>query len=119
MVLLFILMAIAATMISYQQIPHSLVLHINNRWHIMLVGEARPDHLIYHGSDFVTRDSNRANLWLSGVGPIEWLQNRVDVKTDAIRINNTLISTSHAHSEAHIMLYPDGRISKGQLVQHP
>ena len=84
----------------------------------MLVGEARPDLLNYHGSDFVTRDANRANLWLTGIGPIEWRHNRLDVKNDAIRINDTLISTSHAHSEVHIMLYPDGRISKGQLVQH-
>ena len=117
-VLFFILLAVAATILSYRQIPHSLVVHINDRWHVMLVGESRVDKLNYHANDFVTHDSNRANLWLSGAGPIVWQQNHINVKANAITINDNVIATSHAHSEAHITLYPDGRISKGQLNIH-
>ena len=93
-------------------------MHINDRWHVMLVGESRMDKLDYHASDFVTQDSNRANLWLNGIGTIMWQKNRVEVNANSITINDKMIATSHAHSEAHIMLYPDGRISKGTLVQH-
>ena len=117
-VLLLVLLAFAVTLISYRQIPHSLVMHVNDRWHIMLVGESNTNKLDYHASDFVMQDYNQANIWLHGHGPIQWRQNHISVQDDAIIINNKSISTTHADSEAHLTLYPDGRISKGELQLH-
>ena len=117
-ILVFILLAIIATLVSYRQIPHSLVVHINDRWHVMLVGESRVDKLSYHANDFVTEDSNRANLRLRGTGLIQWQRNRILVQANAISINDHVIATDHEHSEAHIMLYPHGRVTKGQLNLH-
>ena len=115
-VLLFILLAIIATYISFNTIPHSVVLHINDRWHVTLVGETRINQLNYHRNDFVTQTSDTGNLWLNGNGEIRWQQHQLYVQTSGLNINGQVITVSDAHSQAHLMLYPDGRISKGKLV---
>ena len=115
-VLLFILFAGIVTYITYNKIPHSVVIHINDRWHVMLVGETRINHLNYHGDNFVTENSNAANLWLRGTGLIQWQAHRINVQNLSIMINHQEIATSHEHSQVHLMLYPDGRVTKGKLA---
>jgi hypothetical protein len=115
-VLLFITLALYATYLSYQTIPHSLVIHFNNRWHLMLVGETQSSHVDYHARDFVTINSNSANLWLNGAGQITWKTHQLEVSDVAIRINNQVVSRDNPHSEIHLMLYPDGHITKGKYT---
>ena len=117
-ILLFLLLAFLATYFSFSKIPHSLVIHINNEWHLLLVGETNPAHLEYHGSEFTSTASNTANLWLNGRGILKWQSHEIDIMPTGIRINQQMISKSDEHSAAHLTLYPDGRISKGKLDLH-
>lgn len=118
-VLLLVILAFIATYISFQRIPHPLVLHINDHWHIMLIGETRESGLEYRRDDFMLSDSNSANLWLNGSGSIVWQQLQIEVQPTTLIINGKSISTSTDKSQAHLMLYPDGRISKGRFaLQH-
>jgi len=117
-VLFFMLFAFLATYITFTKIPHSLVVHINDEWHLLLVGETNTAHLEYHGADFVSTASNTANLWLTGHGFIKWQAQQIEVTPTGIHINDKIISKSNSNSEAHLMLYPYGRISKGKFESH-
>ena len=117
-VLSFLLLAFLATYVTFTRIPHSLVIHINNEWHLMLVTETNTAHLDYHGAEFTSTASNTANLWLTGQGLIKWQSHEIEIMPTTMRINRQIIRKNDVHSEAHLMLYPDGRISKGKFDIH-
>jgi len=114
-IVLFFAAALIATYVSFHKIPHSLVLHINDRWHVMLVGETRATHLDYHAEDFVTNNSDAGNLWLTGAGKLQWQAHAIVVQASDLLIDHNVITTSSTRRNVHLMLYPDGRISKGRL----
>ncbi len=118
-VLAFLLLAVVFAVTTFNKIPHSVILHLNQQWHILLVGESDSRHVIYHGDDFSMQNVDKGNLWLQGQGQLDWQQNRILVEQNSLKINETVIDKSDPRFGATLLLYPNGQISKGKLDMSP
>lgn len=106
-----------ALLISYvimQRIPHDLVLHINDKWHIMLIGEDLSSEIRYDSQQFTLSKQNKANLWLHGKGKLQWHEHTITIAELELRFNEKVISTSKKSLVVNLFLYPDGRVLKGK-----
>jgi hypothetical protein len=112
----FIVLAFLSAWWMVQRVPHYVTLHVNQRWHIMLVGEDRTSVIKFNTNEFQVIREDHANLWLTGNGEIRWLEQRITIENDSIIANNHNISTSIKNAEVNIMFYPDGRVTKGNLT---
>ena len=110
----FLIAAFAITYWSMQRIPHSVVLHVNDKWHIMLVGETDPNNVQFYTRNFNLIRENAGNIWLTGTGKITWQEHTIVIHKAGIRLGQHNISTSNRELNVNLMLYPDGRVTKGQ-----
>lgn len=113
--IIFIVTAFAFTYWSMQRIPHSVILHVNNKWHIMLVGETNTNAIQFHTRNFEIIKEDMGNLWLTGNGNIEWQEHLITIHKASVRLDKHSISTSMREMGVNIMFYPDGRVTKGKL----
>jgi len=113
--IVFIVTAFALTYWSMQRIPHSVILHVNNTWHIMLVGETKTNAILFRTSNFEIIKEDMGNLWLTGTGKINWQDHMITIHKDGIRLGEHHISTSMHEMGVNMMFYPDGRVTKGKL----
>lgn len=112
---IFIFTAFAVSYWIVQRIPHSVVLHVNDKWHVMLAGETLTSSLGFYSNQFDLIREDPANLWLRGEGNIKWHQHTITVTESSIRLNSHIIETGMNEAEVNIMFYPDGRVTKGSL----
>lgn len=110
---LFLLSAFSASLWMFRQIPHPLTLHINHNWHLALIGEQDLDSLRYRPEDFRIEKQDPANLWLTGEGTVHWNQYSIVVSENRLRFNKHRIERSDRHLDISLLVYPDGRITKG------
>ncbi len=97
-----------------QRIPHDVVLHINDKWHVMLINENQTNHIRFDSQQFKLIKQDKANLWLSGMGELRWQQHSITVKELDLTFNKTVISTSKKLLVVNLFFYPDGRVLKGK-----
>ncbi len=114
--IIFIASAFAVTYWMMQHIPHPLTLHINDRWHIMLIGEKQASAVRFYSSQFEVLKEDRGNLWLKGKGQLNWLDHAIVVDEAGIRLDKHNISTNLRGLGVNILFYPDGRVTKGKPV---
>ena len=106
-----------ALLISYlfmQRIPHDVMLHINDKWHVMLVTEEQTNHIRFDPNQFTLLKQNQANLWLTGKGELDWKEHTITVSDRELTFNDTVISTSARSLVVNLFFYPDGRVLKGK-----
>ena len=117
-----VLLLLGAAMVTYwsvQTIPHHVIVHLNDTWHIMLVGEQRIDRVDFFADDFVIEKQDQANLWLSGQGQLKWQQHTLAIKSrDTLLLNDREITRSRDSLAFQLQLYPDGRVTKGKATLH-
>lgn len=113
---IFILSAFAITYWMMQRIPHPVTLHINDRWHIMLIGEDQASAVHFYSSQFEITKQDRANLWLRGKGKLRWHDHTITVYKASVRLDSHSVSTNMRELGVNIMFYPDGRVTKGKPV---
>lgn len=112
----FIVGAFGATYWMMQRIPHPVTLHINDRWHIMLIGEEHTSAIKFYSSQFEVVKENAGNLWLTGKGDIKWHEHTITVYKASVRLDKHSISTNMRKMGVNILFYPDGRVTKGKPV---
>ena len=81
----------------------------------MLIGETDTSKIRFNSNRFEIVKENQANLWLNGTGKLEWGDHTINVYKTNVMLNRHSIATSMREAEVHIMFYPDGRVTKGQL----
>ena len=113
--IVFIVAAFSFTYWSMQRIPHSVILHVNNKWHIMLVGETNTNAIQFRTRNFEIIKEDMGNLWLTGTGDINWQKHLITIDKASIRLDKHSISTSMREMGVNVMFYPDGRVTKGKL----
>jgi len=113
---LFILAAFSATLWMFQKIPHPVTLHINNSWHVMLIGEEDSQSVKFNQQEIWLQKQDSANLWLEGIGTIQWKTHHIKVEKNQLSFNQQVIERSNAKLDVHLMLYPDGRVTKGKAT---
>ena len=96
-----------------QRIPHDLALHINDKWHVLLISETQPDQVRFDPQQFKLVKQDQANLWLDGMGELRWQNHVIHVSDLNLKFNATQISTSKALT-VNLFFYPDGRVLKGK-----
>ena len=111
----FIILAFVIAWWMVQRVPHYVTLHVNQRWHIMLIGEDKTSAIKFNTANFEVIREDPANLWLSGKGELEWLKLGIRIEDDSVTLNDHSISTSLPEVDVNIMFYPDGRVTKGNL----
>lgn len=111
----FIVFAFVIAWWMVQRVPHYVTLHINQRWHIILIEENKTSAVKFNTTNFEVIREDPANLWLSGNGELKWLEYVILVENDSVSLNSHNISTSLPDAEVNIMFYPDGRVTKGNL----
>jgi len=111
----FIVLAFVIAWWMVQRVPHYVTLHINQRWHIILIEENKTSAVKFNTTNFEVIREDPANLWLSGNGELKWLEYVILVENDSVSLNSHNISTSLPDAEVNIMFYPDGRVTKGNL----
>lgn len=114
--IIFIVGAFVATYWMMQRIPHPVTLHINDRWHIMLIGEERTSAINFYSSQFEVVKEDAGNLWLTGKGNIQWHEHTITVYKASVRLDKHSISTNMRETGVNILFYPDGRVTKGKPV---
>jgi len=114
--IVFILSSFAATYWMMKRIPHPIALHINDRWHIMLIGEDQTSAIHFYSSQFEVIKEDRGNLWLQGKGKLRWHEHTITVHKASVRLDSHSISTNMRELGVNIMFYPDGRVTKGKPV---
>ena len=97
-----------------QQIPHDIVLHLNNKWHVMLVSETQANSIRFDSQQFELMKQDQGNLWLTGTGELHWREHIIRVSDLDLKLNNTQVSTSSKALTVHLFFYPDGRVLKGK-----
>lgn len=113
-VVLFMLAAFSFTLWTMSRIPHHVVLHVNEEWAIMLVGEKDIKSLKF-SARFKVNKTNTANIHLTGYGKINWGENTITIRRALVSLNGQSISKSRREKIAHVTFYPDGRLMKGKL----
>lgn len=110
---LFLLAALAFTLWSFQRIPDHVILHINDKWRVHLVGEQNFEALQLQPGPLkiVKRDS--ANLWLTGTGTVNWQSHTIKVYKAAIYLDRHSFSKNASEPVVNILFYPDGAVQKG------
>jgi len=111
-----IIFVCAALLISYgimQHIPHDTVLHINDKWHVMLISETQTNQIRFDSQNFKLVKQDQANLWLNGMGELHWKEHTITVSDSYLTFNETRISTSTKALVVNLFFYPDGRVLKG------
>lgn len=111
----FIVAAFAVTYWSMQRIPHSVILHVNDKWHILLVGETDPAAIRFFTRSFDIIKEDHGNLWLTGTGDINWHEHQITIHNASIRLGKHTIATSMRELNVNVMFYPDGRVTKGKV----
>jgi len=114
--IIFIVAAFAATYWMMNRIPHPVTLHINDRWHIMLIGEEQTSAVQFFSSQFEVIKEDRANLWLTGKGTLKWHTHTITVYKASVSLDKHSISTNMRELGVNILFYPDGRVTKGKPV---
>ena len=97
-----------------QRIPHDLVLHINDKWHVLLISETQPDQIRFDSQQFNLIKQDQANLWLKGMGELHWNKHVITVSELDLKFNATQISTTAKELKVNLFFYPDGRVRKGK-----
>ena len=113
---IFIVGAFVATYWMMKRIPHPVTLHINDRWHIMLIGEEHTSAIKFYSSQFEVVKEDAGNLWLTGKGDIKWHEHTITVYKASVRLDKHSISTNMREMGVNILFYPDGRVTKGKPV---
>ena len=113
-VVLLLLGALSFTLWTMSRIPHHLVLHVNEEWAIMLVGENNIKQLKFNGR-FTVNQRDTANYEVTGTGNIQWGDNTITIRRATVALNSSSISKSRRYKVAHVTFYPDGRLMKGKL----
>lgn len=114
--IVLVVSAFAVTYWMMRHIPHPLALHINDRWHIMLIGEKQASAVRFYSSQFELIKEDRGNLWLKGKGQLNWLDHTITVHEASISLDKHSISTDMHGLGVNILFYPDGRVTKGKPV---
>lgn len=114
-VLVFLAAAVLFSVTTFKRIPHPIIVHINQQWSIVLVGESSKERIIFHSADFTLEKTDAGNLWLQGQGDINWKPHNIRVSEDRITINDKDIAKSRQGDHVTLLLYPDGRLTKGRL----
>ena len=112
----FILAAFSVTLWMFQSVPHPVTLHINDNWHVMLIGEEDVQNIKFSQQEIWLQKQDTANLWLEGMGTIDWKTHHIKVAKNQLRFNQQLIERSNDRLEVHLMFYPDGRVTKGKAT---
>ena len=97
-----------------QRTPHDIVLHINDKWHVMLISEKQPNELRFNSQHFTLTRQNQANLWLTGNGELRWKGHTITVTESKLSFNDTVIATTSRSLVVNLFFYPDGRVIKGK-----
>ena len=97
-----------------QRIPHDIALHINDKWHVLLISETQPNQIRFDSQQFKLTKQDQANLWLSGTGKLHWQAHVITVSDLELKFNDTRISTSAKALTVNLFFYPDGRVTKGK-----
>jgi hypothetical protein len=113
-VVLFLLAAFSFTLWTMSRIPHHVVLHVNEEWAIMLVGEKNINNLKFPAR-FKVYKTDTANVYFTGYGKFKWGENTITIRRALISLNGQSISKSRQEKIAHVTFYPDGRLMKGKL----
>ncbi len=112
--IVFVISALFVSYIVVQRIPHDLALHINDKWHVRLIGETQPDQVRFDSQQFKLIKQDQANLWLNGKGELHWQEHVITVSDLDIKFNHTEIATSAKRLSVNLFFYPDGRVLKGK-----
>ena len=112
--IIFISTTLLISYVFMQRIPHDVVLHINDKWHVMLISEDQTSQIDFDPQQIQLIKQNQANLWLSGMGELRWQQHTITVSELELEFNETVISTSSNSLVVNLFLYPDGRVLKGK-----
>lgn len=113
-VVLFLLAAFSFTLWTMSRIPHHVVLHVNEEWAIMLVGEKNVNNLKFPAR-FRVNKKDTANIHLTGYGEIKWGEHSIIIRRALVSLDGQSISKSRREKVAHVTFYPDGRLMKGKL----
>lgn len=111
---LFFIGAISFTLWTMNRIPDNITLHINNTWSVVVMGEKDIKAIRFHPAKFKLEKKNSGHLWLNGYGVIHWQKHKIIIRKNAVSFNGQSITKLRRETIATIMLYPDGRISKGK-----
>jgi len=112
--IIFISTALLFSYMFMRNIPHDVVLHINDKWHVMLISEEQTSQVDFDPQQFQLIKQDQANLWLGGMGELRWQQHTIIISELELKFNETVISTSTNSLVVHLFLYPDGRVLKGK-----
>ena len=112
----FILAAFVVALWMVQHIPHSVVLHINQRWHVSLAGEQDLDNIHFDQTSLWPVRQIPHEIWLEGQGRIQWRQQQIQVHDLDLQLGTHRIEISNPRLEVDLTFYPDGRVTKGQAV---
>lgn len=113
-VVLFLLAAFAFTLWTMSRIPDNAMLHINHEWAVILVGEKNTNN-IKLTPRFQVEKIDNASIHFSGYGTFNWMGNKITVRRGQISLNGLSVAKSRREKIAHVMFYPDGRLTKGKL----
>ncbi len=111
---LFSIGAISFTVWTRNRIPDNITLHINDTLSVVLMGEKDIKAIRFHPAKFKLGKKNSGHLWLNGYGDIHWRKHKIIIRKNAVSFNGQSISKTRREKIANIMLYPDGRMSKGK-----
>ncbi|MGD8783335.1 MAG: hypothetical protein PVF28_05550 [Thioalkalispiraceae bacterium] len=111
----FLITAFLLALWMVNRVPHYVTLHLNDRWHVMLIGEKDTNTIQFDANEFQLIRENQGNLWLTGKGKITWRTHNITVQTTGIHLNNHSIETDINTAEVNVMFYPDGRVTKGNI----
>lgn len=112
--ILLLLAAIAFTWWSLSTVPQNIALHLNGRWHILLMSETDPDQVHLQKNYFTIDQRKSGELYLRGYGTIQWRTHTLQVNKGGVYFNDKLISVTHPNMSVTVLFYPDGRVEKGQ-----
>jgi len=113
-VVLFLLGAFVFTIWTMSRIPDNIILHINEEWAIMLVGEKDVNN-VKIGNKFTIHKMDKASIHFSGYGKFDWRGKEITIRRGLVSLNGRSISKSRREKVANILFYPDGRLTKGKL----
>ena len=113
-VVLFLLGAFVFTLWTMSRIPENVMLHANEEWAIMLVGEKDVNNVKLR-NNFTVHKNDNASIHFSGYGKINWGKNTITIRRGLVALNGRSISKSRRDKVANILFYPDGHLTKGKL----
>ncbi len=112
--IIFVSSALLISFMIFKYIPHDVVLHINNKWHVMLINEDQTNQISFDSQQFQLIKQDQANLWINGTGQLHWHGHTITVADSELVFNETVISTSNKALIVNLFFYADGRVLKGK-----